>query len=176
MKKLPQELVLQTYNAVSIYKSINTPRMLMLPALAVVQKTKAGCNLNQNRKLVDCPRSQVLCKLFRHFILKLQSGRTQGADWETGRTIMYPSRVRGNQEKVNDVTSTCRRPTNKSLSPLPLYSAILKHPSSQSSIRAAKVQADKASCKAAAYSQTLPLPPTALCAQKPQISVCERER
>lgn len=89
---------------------------------------------------------------------------------------MYPSRVRGNQEKVNDVTSTCRRPTNNSLSPLPLYSAILKHPSSQSSIRAAKVQADKASCKAAANNLTLPLPPSVLSVHRNHKQVCAKER
>lgn len=49
--------------------------------------------------------------------------------------------------------------TETSLSPLSLCPALLKHPSSQSSIRAAKVQADKASCKAAEYSQT-PLTPS----------------
>lgn len=45
--------------------------------------------------------------------------------------------------------------TETSLSPLSVCPALLKHPSSQSSIRAAKVQADKASCKAAEYRLTL---------------------
>lgn len=82
--------------------------MLMLPQhTGSAKKQKAAdAILTRTANWLTAHVARFCAKLFRHFIFKLQTERKV----QSGRTIMYPSRE--SREKVNDVTSTCRRPAH----------------------------------------------------------------